>query len=138
MWRYLVFLLFFVNTCFATNHDLYPFPNSAQAEQFQGLLKELRCLVCQNQDLADSNAKLANDLRAEVYQAVRAGKSDREIIEFLTARYGDFVLFNPPFNTSTYLLWLIPFVAFVLGITLMSLIIYRRSCASPGDSDVMV
>ena len=75
---------------------LYPFATSAQELRFNSLLHELRCLVCQNQDLADSNAKLAQDLRAEVYRLVRANRSNDAIITYLTARYGDFILFKPP------------------------------------------
>lgn len=69
---------------------------------------QLRCLVCQNQSIAESNAELAVDLRRQVNEQIREGKSDREIIDFMTARYGDFVLYKPPFNVATILLWLGP------------------------------
>jgi cytochrome c-type biogenesis protein CcmH len=98
--------------------------DSAQKEaQFQHLLKDLRCLVCQNQDLADSNADLAKDLRAQVYQMVKEGKSDTEISDFLTARYGDFILFNPPVKAVTFLLWFGPILFLLLGF-----IIFWRTC----------
>lgn len=72
------------------------------------LAQELRCLVCQNESLAGSQAALAQDLRREIRVQIRAGKSDREVIEYLTARYGDFVLYRPPFKPLTWLLWLGP------------------------------
>jgi cytochrome c-type biogenesis protein CcmH len=76
---------------------------------------ELRCLVCQNESLAASQADLAQDLRMEVYGMMREGKGNDEIVEFLVARYGDFVLYEPPIKPSTYLLWFGPFVLIALG-----------------------
>jgi cytochrome c-type biogenesis protein CcmH len=84
----------------------------------------LRCLVCQNQNLADSNAELAQDLRAQVYQMIQSGKSDQEIIDFMVMRYGDFVLYKPPFKLKTALLWAGPFLLLIIGIGY--LIIYLR------------
>ena len=94
-----------------------------QEAQFNHLLKELRCLVCQNQDLADSNASLAKDLRQQVYELVKEGQSDTEIIQYLTDRYGDFILFNPPVKSITLLLWFGPLLFLLLG-----LLIFWRSC----------
>ena len=97
---------------------IYPFETPKQQAQFHGLLRELRCLVCQNQDLADSNAGLAKDLRDEVYTHVQAGESDDEIVRYLTARYGDFILFKPPIKAVTSMLWLGPFLFLMLGLGL--------------------
>ena len=97
-------------------NTFYPLDTPKQEAQFHHLLKELRCLVCQNQDLADSNASLANDLRDEVYRLVRDGKSDNEIITYLTARYGDFILFNPPVKTLTAVWWFGPALFLALGL----------------------
>ncbi len=83
------------------------------------LSKELRCLVCQNETLADSRADLAVDLRNEVREQMKAGKSDKEIIAFLTARYGDFVLYRPPVRPTTYLLWFGPFALLVAGLAVL-------------------
>ena len=94
---------------------LYPFETSEQSEQFNYLLRNLRCLVCQNQDLADSNAGLANDLRAEVYRHVKAGEKTETIITYLTQRYGDFILFSPPVKSATLLLWAGPFIFLLFG-----------------------
>ena len=90
------------------------------------LSKELRCLVCQNETLADSRADLANDLRNEIREQMRAGKSDKEIIEFMTARYGQFVLYRPPVQPTTYLLWFGPFVFLVGGLAFLYLTLKRR------------
>ena len=97
-------------------NSFYPFATEKQDAQFHHVLKELRCLVCQNQDLADSHSGLANDLRDEVYHLVLDGKSDSEIIAYLTARYGDFILFNPPVKALTALLWFGPAFFLVVGL----------------------
>ena len=91
-------------------------PSSASLDaRLKNLELELRCLVCQNQTLADSNAPLAEDLRREVRELAVSGKSDDQIREFLTARYGDFVLYNPPVQRNTWLLWFGPFVLLAGG-----------------------
>jgi cytochrome c-type biogenesis protein CcmH len=90
------------------------------------LAEELRCLVCQNQSLADSNADLAVDLRNRVREQIRAGKSDAEIRAWLTDRYGDFVLYRPPFKASTMLLWLGPAALLVGGVALLLVSLRRR------------
>lgn len=90
------------------------------------LASELRCLVCQNQTLADSNAPLAEDLRREVREMIAKNMSDREIIEFLVSRYGDFVLYRPPFKTTTVLLWAGPFVLVVGGGVALAVTLRRR------------
>ncbi len=79
------------------------------------LAEELRCLVCQNESLAGSHAELAEDLRREIRAQMKAGKNDKEVIEYLTTRYGDFVLYRPPFKPLTYLLWLGPLLFLVIG-----------------------
>jgi cytochrome c-type biogenesis protein CcmH len=83
------------------------------------LSKELRCLVCQNETLADSQASLAEDLRHEIREQIKAGKSDKEIISFLTARYGDFILYRPQVTPTTYLLWFGPFVLLIVGLIIL-------------------
>jgi cytochrome c-type biogenesis protein CcmH len=83
------------------------------------LSKELRCLVCQNETLADSRADLAVDLRDQIREQMHAGKTDKEIIAYLTERYGKFILYNPPVDPTTYLLWFGPFVLLVAGLALL-------------------
>ena len=99
------------------------------------LEEELRCLVCQNQSLADSNAPLAEDLRREVRGLAVAGKSDDEIKQFLVARYGDFVLYNPPVKQTTWLLWFGPFVLLAGGAFVWWMIARRRSRKKDDDDD---
>lgn len=107
---FLSFLFCYQVAIAATNAlDVYTFKNPAQAEQFHILSQQLRCLVCQNQNLADSDAPLAKDLRTEIYRMIQTGDTNQEIIHFLTARYGDFVLYQPPFKPLTWILWLAPF-----------------------------
>lgn len=91
------------------------------------LAVELRCLVCQNQTLADSNAPLAEDLRREVREMITQQKTDREIIEFMVARYGDFVLYRPPLKSTTVLLWMGPFVLLAAGTAALILTLKRRN-----------
>ena len=88
---------------------------------------ELRCLVCQNQTIADSNADLAVDLRKQVRDMLRQGQSEQQIIDYMTARYGDFVLYRPPVKSSTFLLWFGPMVLMVAGLATLVLVLRRRS-----------
>ncbi|MCF0253027.1 MAG: cytochrome c-type biogenesis protein CcmH [Duodenibacillus sp.] len=81
-----------------------------------GISEQLRCLVCQNQSIADSNAELAVDLRNQVIEQIKAGKSDKQIIDYMVERYGDFVLYNPPLKASTVILWAGPAVLFVAAL----------------------
>jgi len=104
-------------------------PADAEA-RYRAMIAELRCLVCQNQSIAESNAPLAEDLREQVRAQIAAGRSDAEIIEFLTARYGDFVRYRPAFKGKTLVLWLGPFGILVLAGTVAAFFI-RRSRAVP-------
>lgn len=105
-----------------------PAADDAQLEQrVTRLAAELRCLVCQNQSLADSNADLAVDLRNQVREMLRAGRSDQEIREFMVQRYGDFVLYKPPLKASTVLLWTGPFVLLLLAAAVLWTYLRRRS-----------
>jgi cytochrome c-type biogenesis protein CcmH len=93
----------------------FQFDNPAQEQQFRELTGKLRCLVCQNESLAASQSDVAQDLRMKVYGMMRDGKDQDAIIAFLVDRYGDFVLYQPPFKPSTYLLWIGPFLLVGLG-----------------------
>ncbi len=90
------------------------------------LAAELRCLVCQNQSIAESNAELAVDLRNQIDEQIKAGRSDREIIDFMVARYGDFVLYRPPVKATTLLLWLGPAILALLGVGILWRILRAR------------
>jgi cytochrome c-type biogenesis protein CcmH len=98
--------------------------------RLMGLAADLRCVVCQNESLAESRAPLAQDLREEVRDLMRQGKTDAEVVEYLTLRYGDFVLYRPPFKPETYLLWLGPALFLVIG-GLAWVIATRRRRALP-------
>ena len=95
--------------------------------RFKKLTEELRCLVCQNQSLADSHAGLAQDLRNEVYRMVIAGDSDKEIIAYMVNRYGDFVLYRPPVKNTTYFLWIGPFLMLLIAIIVIARVIRLRA-----------
>lgn len=97
----------------------FPFESEQEEERFRELSAELRCLVCQNQSLADSNAALAQDLRTELYEQVLSGNSRDEIISFMTDRYGEFILYKPTFSSRTLLLWLTPFVLLIFAIAFL-------------------
>jgi len=109
------------------------FDDPAMQERYENLTRELRCLVCQNQTIADSNATLAQDLRREVRELMQEGKTDGEIHEFLTARYGDFVLYNPPVKPRTYLLWAAPVLLLAGGLGAAAMVIVRRARAARED-----
>ena len=109
------------------------FEDPAQQARYEHLIKDLRCLVCQNQSIADSNASLASDLRREVREMMIAGQSDEQIREFMTARYGDFVLYRPPFSPRTWLLWSAPVLLLLAGLGVAAMVVMRRMRAARAD-----
>lgn len=119
-------LIFLAAAFLASAKDAQPMAEDPKLEErVMAISRELRCLVCQNETLADSRADLAVDLRNEIREQMKAGKSDEEVIAFVTARYGDFVLYRPPIRPSTYLLWFGPFILLLGG--LIFLFRYVRS-----------
>jgi cytochrome c-type biogenesis protein CcmH len=112
--------------------ESFKFATSQEEQRFKHLIEELRCLVCQNQSLADSDAELAHDLRAEVYEMMQAGNSNEQITGFLVERYGDFVLYKPPVKPSTWLIWFGPFVVLIIAAWLLLRALRRqRGIAQP-------
>ncbi|HXG29752.1 MAG TPA: cytochrome c-type biogenesis protein [Nevskiales bacterium] len=103
--------------------------------RYQRLIGQLRCLVCQNQTIAESNAPLAQDLRNQVQTLMRQGRSDAEILQYLTERYGDFVLYRPPLKRSTWLLWGGPFLLLALALLIAALVLRHRRVAPPPAVD---
>ena len=101
------------------------FDSPEQETRFEELLEELRCMVCQNQTLADSNARLARDLRKRTYNMVRSGKSNNEIIEHMVERFGDFVLYRPPLKKTTVLLWFGPVIFLLIAVSTFWIYSYR-------------
>ena len=119
-----IFFLFFfisiteltiINTCYAVEPEEF-LKDPKQELRARDISKNIRCLVCQNQSIDDSSAPLAKDLRIIIRDKIKEDLTDKEIYKFLTDRYGDFVLFNPPFKLSTIFLWIFPFVLFIIGL----------------------
>lgn len=112
--------------------DLYPLDSAEQQERFRSLLDELRCPKCQNQNIADSDAPIAEDMRAEVYRMVKDGADENTVVDSMIERFGEFVHYKPAFDARTALLWLLP--AIVVGIGLIVIVvIVRRSGSAGGD-----
>lgn len=109
-------LLLMPHAVIAAPMDQFEFDSSEQEEAFHRLSQELRCLVCQNQAIAESDAGLAKDLRTEIHKMLQEGKTEKEITDFMVQRYGDFVLYDPPFKPATWLLWFGPVLVFMIAI----------------------
>lgn len=122
----LVFGLIFSFTAIAATKTDDSLGNKNTEVRFRNLVKDIRCMVCQNQTLLDSKAPLAVDLRREILIMMDKGKSDKEIIDFLVKRYGDFILYNPPLKSSTMLLWFGPLLFLLIGLAGVVVLIVRR------------
>jgi cytochrome c-type biogenesis protein CcmH len=131
MKKLLVIFLLIVNSVFAG--EAKPLADDPLLEaRLKALSQELRCLVCQNTTLADSTAPLAEDLRKEIRVQMQQGKSDKEVVDYLVARYGNFVRYRPPVNNSTALLWFGPFLLLIVG----SLVLFRVLKKHAGGDDI--
>jgi len=129
-------LLMFSLTAAVTAQEPLVFASQQQQDRFDQLTRELRCLVCQNQNLADSDAPLAHLLRTEVFEMLQTGLSNDQIKQFLVERYGDFVLYRPPVQNNTYLLWLTPLILLLGGALILRSSIKKRT-ALLADDDPM-
>jgi cytochrome c-type biogenesis protein CcmH len=130
-------LLCLANTlCFAV--DPMPFRDAAEEARFRALAAELRCVMCQNQSLADSDAPIAHDLRNEVLELMQSGKSDDEIKAFLTERYTDFVLYRPAMRGSTLWIWIAPPLVLVAGAISLFFVLRSRRRMGPKTQPVAV
>lgn len=117
---------------FAVARDIYSFDTPIKQYRFDRMTAELRCLVCQNESLADSNAGLAKDLRAEIYDKIQRGYEDAAIKQYLLQRYGEFILFKPALNHVTLFLWTFPFILLVIGFAgLFFMMKHRKKLAAP-------
>lgn len=110
--------------------ETHEFDTPEQEALFRKMTEELRCLVCQNQNLADSNAELAQDLREKTYEMVKAGKNEAEIVDYMVARYGDFVLYRPPVKSSTLFLWIGPLLFLAIAIIVATRFVRSRQSVS--------
>ena len=113
--------------------DTYEFADDAERARFRELTQELRCPKCQNQDIADSNAPIATDLRREIYRMLGEGKSNQQIIDFMVDRYGDFVRYKPALTGKTAVLWFGPLALLVGGLVLIAVIVGRRRRVTQTD-----
>ena len=125
-------MLLFCVTVFSLNQsfaafNLKQFDNPEYAERYEGLIYQMRCLVCQNQTIADSDADLAKDLRNEIYKMIKSGKTDQEIIDFMVSRYGEFVLYKPRVEKKTWLLWGGPVLLLCIGVLILFINAARRN-----------
>lgn len=113
--------------------DTYEFADDTERARFRELTQELRCPKCQNQDIADSNAPIATDLRREIYRMLGEGKSNQQIIDFMVDRYGDFVRYKPALTGKTAVLWFGPLALLVGGVVLIGVIVRRRRRVSQAE-----
>ena len=111
--------------------EVREFTNAEQERRYHKLIDELRCLVCQNQNLADSNSQLALDLRNKVFEMIVAEQSDQQVADYMVQRYGEYVLYNPPLDPVTSILWIGPIIAVIAAILLLLIFIFRHNKAVP-------
>lgn len=119
-------MLVFITRAFATE-DIYQFKKQTDANRFQQLTTEVRCLVCQNQNIADSGAPLANDLRQKIHDMILANQTDNQIKQYLVSRYGEYILLKPTLHPATAVLWVFP----VLGLFILLFLLRRQIVQSP-------
>ena len=132
-----VFLSFMlVGSAMATPVDTYEFKSVDNQKRALELAHSLRCPQCQNQNLIDSNSPVAQDLRLEVYQMVDEGKGDEEIIEFMTSRYGEFVLYKPRMEAKTYVLWLGPIGLLLVGLMIGFIFVRKQRISNAVDQEI--
>jgi len=132
--KVIALLLLMVNFAVQAGIEAHTFEDSQKEGVYKELIEELRCLVCQNQNLAGSNAELALDLRQQTYDMVQSGSSKSDVVDYMVQRYGDFVLYRPPFKISTLLLWVGPFV--ILLFAVLGLLRYIRGRAKATDPEI--
>lgn len=132
----MVLLLAMASSALATPVDTYEFKSPENQKRGLSLAHELRCPQCQNQNLIDSNSPVARDLRLEVFKMVDEGKGDDEIIEFMTSRYGEFVLYKPRMETKTYILWLGPIGLLLFGLTIGFIFIRKQRIVGNSEQEI--
>ncbi|MAZ06392.1 cytochrome c-type biogenesis protein [Marinobacter sp. SS8-8] len=118
--------------------DVYDFEDRAQEQRYQNLIAELRCPKCQNQNIADSNAPIARDMRDEVYRMMKDGAGNEEIVESLVGRFGEFVRYKPEFDSRTFLLWATPVITVFGGLLAVAVVIIRSRRAGAEGSVLSV
>jgi cytochrome c-type biogenesis protein CcmH len=126
MMRYWSMLLLFMSLPAFAVIETYQFADDSLKARYQQFVEELRCPKCQNQNLSGSNSQIAEDLRREVHRLLHEGKSDKEIVDYMVARYGEFVLYRPPVDEKTALLWGAPLLLLGLGALVVALVLLRQ------------
>ncbi len=130
-------LLFVLLTPAQAAIEAYQFEDEATEQEYKELIKELRCLVCQNQNLADSDADLAKDLRQQTFEMLQQGKDKKQITEYMVNRYGDFVLYRPPVKSGTLLLWVGPFILLLAVLLIVIVKVNKnRTIEAPESADL--
>lgn len=133
MKRLVLMLLFCWPLVLPAVQDIYQFDSGVEEQRFRELLVQLRCPKCQNQAIADSDAPIAQDMRQQVAEMIRAGRSDEEIVDYFVQRYGDFVSYHPPLTPQTMILWLAPLMAMAGGLLLVVFQIRRARRIARGE-----
>lgn len=133
--KLLCFMLFLVISATSAAIDVVEFDDAIERERYQSLIYELRCPKCQNQNLSDSNSQISQDLRREVARLIHDGKTDDEIKRQLVALYGDFILYKPPVQNNTLVLWLGPILMMGIGVLVFLLILVKRIRAGDNAGD---
>ncbi len=124
---FIVMLFILSHSLYAVDKNPTEFDNPEQEQRYQALVNELRCVVCQNQSVGDSNAELAQDIRELVHKKIHAGESNKQITDFMVERYGEFVLYDPPLNKKNYVLWYGPLVLLLLAFIMLVYFIRRHA-----------
>ena len=123
----LIIIIFFYTLGFGgDSKEIYPFDDNLQEEIFQSLLNEIRCPKCQSSNLAGSNSPIANDIKREVYRLVRSGQTEEEVKTYLVQRYGNFIVYDPPFSNDTVILWFGPLIIFLLTLSVILKMLWKR------------
>ena len=120
----------------ASSIEVREFKSKAQEQRYKTLIDKIRCITCANQSIAESNATIAGSLRAVVYQQMKQGKSEKQIINFLVARYGDYVMYDPPFKLSTAFVWIGPFVFLLIAWWVMRRVIRARALSNMTETSL--
>jgi cytochrome c-type biogenesis protein CcmH len=128
---FVTLLLVSVNACAAI--EAHEFNNELERQRYQSFTEEMRCPKCQNQNLAGSDSPISADLRRELYEMIKAGKSDKEIVDFMVDRYGDFILYRPRVTPVTYALWGAPIALLVTGLIVLIMILRHRRSITPAQ-----
>ena len=132
---FIVFFTVFVSHAIKADIDVHQFSNDDNLTMYQALTKELRCPKCQNQDIRDSNAPIAQDMRKEVHRLVEEGASYNQVIEFMVERFGDFVTYKPKVSKETYVLWFGPFIMVLIGLFTILMVVRKKKASLFSVSD---